>query len=941
METYPPVPRLVHPLPPAPGFVGREAELHALRSCWATGPPVVVALVGLGGAGKTAVAARFLEEWLAEGTGPRLEGVFVWSFYQEPDAGLFLRAAFDYFARGTTTTPARGAGLLHLLRDALSAGGPHLLVLDGLERVQHQQGDHAGAFGQVEDPLLRGLLTRLAEGAGRASALVTSRFPLTDLDPFLGRGYRPIEVGGLDVPSAVDLLRSRGVVGDDATLAGLVEGYGAHALTLDHLGGLIGQFLEGDPSRAPEAPALSSPRDDRQALHLARLLRAYEGHLPPAERAVLARLCLLRRSVGREQVDRLFLCTPAVQARTAREVQKQLGKLPDPDRQPLEEGLGLARPIRQAIEEALRVAPMAGPEEGFVDEVRRAVVQEMEQHQETVEADVEDLARLYGGSSLEPPTGREPLPASERLEVALISVMSHAPTDRRPLPASDRPGLVSLIARYRELRDHPLLHWSAPPAALEWALQKEGWWTPGRTAEDLGPEDVEKAFLGVRRRLHRLALKHFALLRVRELCRVRQRKWSLAGPLATLDAAALGRALEALIGRHLVLREADGSLSVHPAVRDHFARLAESPEAGGWHDLIHEQLLSLVRKPGRRAPEDRATLDIIEEAIHHALRAGRAEEASWLYEKGLGGLRHLGWKLGEAARGLRILRGFRTCPDRSALAWFLRTQGELDEAHAHSPLAYFRADVRLLQGRLPEVAAEGDSARAAIAAFLMGRTTELPPDLLGLSAARVQLLLYLGRHQQAWRTPQPQRLYKEIGWEGDWARGQLLLAEAARRQADLAGARELLEGAAGWVLRSGSVEHLGLWHLIRCRIDKDEGRGPAARRAADEGVHLSRQGGLRLLLVELLCARAEVLLSLADAAGAEGSAREAGRIASADDCQFAWGAAEAGHLLGQALHVQWRFGEARTSLEGALALRRLIGDPKAGQTERLLARLPS
>src|SRR5262249_54913787 len=156
----------------------------------------------------------------------------------------------------------------------------HLLVLDGLERVQRPEG---GGYGQVEDPLLRGLLTRVAEGAGRTMVLVTSRFPLTDLAPLAGRGYRPLDVGGLDAPAALALLRQRGVCGDDGDLAALVEDYGAHALTLDHLGGLIGQFLGGDPRRAPEAPALADPAADRQALRLARLLCAYEEHLPPEE----------------------------------------------------------------------------------------------------------------------------------------------------------------------------------------------------------------------------------------------------------------------------------------------------------------------------------------------------------------------------------------------------------------------------------------------------------------------------------------------------------------------------------------------------------------------------------------------------------------------------------------------------------------------------------
>src|SRR5262249_4838147 len=150
-----------------------------------------------------------------------------------------------------------------------------------------------------------------------------------------------------------------------------------------------------------------------------------------------------------------------------------------------------------------------------------------------------------------------------------------------------------------------------------------------------------------------LVYKHCALRRVRELCRIHQRKWSLAGPLAPLDATALREVLDALVERHLVLREADGSFSVHPAVRDHFARLGSPADQGDWHDIIREQLISLVQRPGRHLPEDPVTLDVVEEAIHHALQAGQSEEAYALYRDVLGGVRHLAWKLGEIARGLR------------------------------------------------------------------------------------------------------------------------------------------------------------------------------------------------------------------------------------------------------------------------------------------------
>jgi hypothetical protein len=215
--------RVVHPLPRAPQFVGRDAELDALSDLWRSDTRGVVALVGLGGAGKTAIAARFLETLCEGDLAPRPAGLFVWSFYQEPDAGFFLEELHRYFTpAGSPRVPAKGAALIHLLSAALATGGANLLVLDGLERVQRGEGHAPGAFGQLEDPLLKGLLTRIAEGLGGTVALVTSRFPLADLTQALGGGYRHIDVEQLSHDAAIALLRHHGVHGDEAALSRLV-----------------------------------------------------------------------------------------------------------------------------------------------------------------------------------------------------------------------------------------------------------------------------------------------------------------------------------------------------------------------------------------------------------------------------------------------------------------------------------------------------------------------------------------------------------------------------------------------------------------------------------------------------------------------------------------------------------------------------------------------
>jgi len=502
-----------------------------------------------------------------------------------------------------------------------------------------------------------------------------------------------------------------------------------------------------------------------------------------------------------------------------------------------------------------------------------------------------------------------------------------------------------MYERYLKLRDHPLLPGPKPPAALEQAFQSQA---IGHLAAVLGRNlpgegassgDVLHAWQKTQYQLRYLTGKHFALRRVRALCRLYQQKWSLAGPLAQLDASSLRQLLDALVGRHLVLREAGGQFSVHPAVRDHFYRLASVSQGETWHDLIREQLVSLVQRPGRHLPEDSASLDLVEEAVHHSLQAGRTEQAVWLYDHVLGGLRHLGWKLGEMARGLRLLRGFQPCPDSWALGWYLRALGELGAAYEQNPLPCFRADVRLLQGRLPEVAAEGDDARTSTAAFLMGQSAELPPDLLGCAIPRDQILLYRGRLDPVRRAASLQELYQEIGREGDRARCHLLAAEAARRQADRSLCRKYLEAASAWVLRSGSVEHLCLLHWVGSRAARGAEDSVAAQRAVDEGLHLARQCGLGLYYVELLCEGAELGLLRSDAAAAEEMACEALRRACAAECQFMWGAAEAGHLLGQALAMQQRAKEARAVLEEALELRWRLGDPRAEATEQFLASL--
>ncbi|MGK3993759.1 helix-turn-helix domain-containing protein [Sorangium sp. So ce1024] len=295
-----------HTLQRARHFVGRADVLERLAAWADASPPAprVLALLGVGGAGKTAIAERFLQ---GLGDAPRPGGVLVWSFYDDPRTEAFLDQAAAYFAPGAGASgmpaPAPGEQLARL-KDALGQGPPHLLVLDGLETVQ-AEGGAGRAHGELHDALLRRLLCAIAAGLGGARALVTSRFELADLaawdDGGPGGGFAAIRPASLSPDDAASLLRRWGLRGDDGALQALFERTGGHALSVAVVGSYVGAFLGGDAHRLAAARGVDlaeAERDDALARRLSSVLSDYARALPPGERDLLARLSVFPAGAG-------------------------------------------------------------------------------------------------------------------------------------------------------------------------------------------------------------------------------------------------------------------------------------------------------------------------------------------------------------------------------------------------------------------------------------------------------------------------------------------------------------------------------------------------------------------------------------------------------------------------------------------------------------------
>lgn len=226
-------------LPRAPATLfGREVELEALLAAWnSTGARKknVFVLHALGGAGKSSLVSRFIEEIRERGyEGARR--VYAWSAYSQganrrADAGTFFSDALAFFGHTGAQLTDQVAQARALSRAVQKERA--LLVLDGLEPLQGAPKDSGG---KLKDKALATLIKRLADH-NPGLVVITSRQPLPEL-----REHKLVVSWALEhlsTSAGIDLLRELGVRGRDKHLEAAVKEVEGHALSITLLGSYI------------------------------------------------------------------------------------------------------------------------------------------------------------------------------------------------------------------------------------------------------------------------------------------------------------------------------------------------------------------------------------------------------------------------------------------------------------------------------------------------------------------------------------------------------------------------------------------------------------------------------------------------------------------------------------------------------------------------------
>jgi DNA-binding SARP family transcriptional activator len=243
-------------LPRATKLYGRQQELNCLRHWVTTGRSQVVAILGIGGQGKTALAAaliRALVEGKAAGFSPQGENpplpfnYIIWrSLRNAPPLANLLSSWLNFVSdQQALELPDHLDEQLELLLTYLRRQRC-LLVLDDVESIL-KPGERAGNF----CPGYEGyghLLQRLHDSDHQSCLVLTSRECPQGLDRLTADEARvqALHLGGISLEAGQELLRDRGLLISDEVLQTLVQRYAGSPLALKLVARTIQEFYTGD-----------------------------------------------------------------------------------------------------------------------------------------------------------------------------------------------------------------------------------------------------------------------------------------------------------------------------------------------------------------------------------------------------------------------------------------------------------------------------------------------------------------------------------------------------------------------------------------------------------------------------------------------------------------------------------------------------------------------
>jgi WD40 repeat protein len=222
-------------------FYGREQELAKLKQWILSDRCRVVAVLGIGGIGKTTLVAQ-----LAEQITDQFEYVIWRSLQNAPPLEQILKNCIQCFSnQQPIDLPGDIDGQITMLVEYLRAHRC-LLALDNLETIL-KAGNRAGQYREGYEAYGR-LITRMGEGKHQSCLLLTSREKSKELAQMEGKTapVRALLLTGLEQAEGQELLKDKGLLASEETWAELIRLYSGNPLALKLISEPIRDVFGGD-----------------------------------------------------------------------------------------------------------------------------------------------------------------------------------------------------------------------------------------------------------------------------------------------------------------------------------------------------------------------------------------------------------------------------------------------------------------------------------------------------------------------------------------------------------------------------------------------------------------------------------------------------------------------------------------------------------------------
>ena len=280
-------------MPDAGLFCGREAELAQLQQWLIDDECRLCAILGVGGVGKTSLAAKLITSMMAQAAKPPhriFDKIFWRSLLNAPPLPDLLRQCIHFFSdQQVIDLPADFDEQLRLLLQ-LFQQKRCLLILDNADTIM-QGGQRAGLYQNGYEGY-RHLVQRIAQSSHQSCLLLTSRehpHGLARLARDLPK-VRMLQLNGLPDKAAQQLLTQQGLVTQREQTNVLIKRYSGHPLALKLVAETIDELYFGDVAAflAEKTLIFADIRD---------LLDQQFARLSPLEQEILTWLAIEREPV--------------------------------------------------------------------------------------------------------------------------------------------------------------------------------------------------------------------------------------------------------------------------------------------------------------------------------------------------------------------------------------------------------------------------------------------------------------------------------------------------------------------------------------------------------------------------------------------------------------------------------------------------------------------